>query len=56
MSKELEIPELGLVALLRYAWRQLTSMRTALILLMLMGIADWETEKYLILKESLALK
>jgi len=39
MSRDLEIPELGFVALLRYAWRQLTSMRTALILLMLMGIA-----------------
>jgi cytochrome c biogenesis protein len=39
MSKEIEVPELGLLALLRYAWRQLTSMRTALILLMLMGVA-----------------
>lgn len=39
MSKEIEIPELGFIALIRYAWRQLTSMRTALILLMLMGIA-----------------
>ncbi len=39
MSRETEIPELGFIALLRYAWRQLTSMRTALILLMLMGIA-----------------
>ena len=39
MSKETELPELGFVALIRYAWRQLTSMRTALILLMLMGIA-----------------
>ncbi|CAB4790776.1 ResB ResB protein required for cytochrome c biosynthesis [Candidatus Nanopelagicaceae bacterium] len=39
MSKEIEVPELGFFALIRYAWRQLTSMRTALILLMLMGIA-----------------
>ena len=39
MSNEVEVPELGFVALIRYAWRQLTSMRTALILLMLMGIA-----------------
>ncbi|CAN2223898.1 ResB ResB protein required for cytochrome c biosynthesis [Candidatus Nanopelagicaceae bacterium] len=39
MSRETELPELGLVALIRFAWRQLTSMRTALILLMLMGVA-----------------
>ena len=39
MSKDIEVPELGFVALLRYAWRQLTSMRTALILLMLLGVA-----------------
>ena len=39
MSREIEIPELGFIALIRYAWRQLTSMRTALILLMLMGVA-----------------
>ena len=39
MSRETELPALGFIALLRYAWRQLTSMRTALILLMLMGIA-----------------
>jgi cytochrome c biogenesis protein len=39
MSNEIELPELGFIALLRYFWRQLTSMRTALILLMLMGIA-----------------
>ena len=32
-------PELGFIALLRWAWRQLTSMRTALILLMLLGVA-----------------
>ena len=39
MSQEIEVPELGFLALIRYAWRQLTSMRTALILLMLMGVA-----------------
>ena len=39
MSQEIEIPELGFLGLARYAWRQLTSMRTALILLMLMGVA-----------------
>ena len=32
-------PELGFIALLRWAWRQLTSMLTALILLMLLGVA-----------------
>jgi cytochrome c biogenesis protein len=39
MSKQIDVPEIGLVALLRFAWTQLTSMRTALILLMLMGVA-----------------
>lgn len=39
MTNHVEIPELGLIGLLRFAWRQLTSMRTALILLMLMGVA-----------------
>ena len=39
MSKNVEIPELGLFALIRFAWRQLTSMRTALILLMMLGLA-----------------
>ncbi|MSX52498.1 MAG: cytochrome c biogenesis protein, partial [Actinobacteria bacterium] len=39
MSQEIQLPELGSVGLLRYVWRQLTSMRTALILLMLLGIA-----------------
>ena len=38
MSQEIEIPELGSIGLFRYAWRQLTSMRTALILLMLLGL------------------
>ena len=40
MSQEVEVPELGSVGLLRYGWRQLTSMRTALILLLLLGIAS----------------
>lgn len=35
----IEIPELGIVGLVRFAWRQLTSMRTALILLMMLGLA-----------------
>ena len=33
-------PELGTKSLLRYLWRQLTSMRTALILLLLLGVAS----------------
>jgi cytochrome c biogenesis protein len=40
VSSDTQLPELGGVGLLRYAWRQLTSMRTALILLMLLGIAS----------------
>ena len=36
---ETEIPELGLRSFLRYIWRQLTSMRTALVLLMMMAVA-----------------
>lgn len=39
MSEKVEIPELGLFGLARFAWRQLTSMRTALILLMMLGLA-----------------
>ena len=39
MSNNVEIPELGFIALMRFSWRQLTSMRTALILLMMMGVA-----------------
>jgi cytochrome c biogenesis protein len=39
MSQKMQLPELGVVGLARYLWRQLTSMRTALILLLLMGIA-----------------
>ena len=39
MSQDIKIPELGTVGLLRYFWRQLTSMRTALILLLMLGVA-----------------
>jgi cytochrome c biogenesis protein len=39
MSKEIDIPELGPIALIRFAWRQLTSMRTALVLLLMLGLA-----------------
>jgi len=34
-----QVPEIGAGGLARFAWRQLTSMRTALILLMLLGLA-----------------
>ena len=34
-----EVPEIGAGGLARFAWRQLTSMRTALILLMMLGLA-----------------
>ena len=40
MNNRTEIPELGLVSLFRFAWRQLTSMRTALMLLLLLAIAS----------------
>lgn len=39
MNDKIQLPELGSVGFLRYGWHQLTSMRTALILLMLLGIA-----------------
>lgn len=39
MSTQTQIPELDNVGLIRFAWRQLTSMRTALILLLLLGVA-----------------
>ena len=39
MSQEIQLPDLNTSGLLRYSWRQLTSMRTALILLLLLGIA-----------------
>ncbi len=34
-----ELPRLGVVGWLRFAWRQLTSMRTALVLLLLLALA-----------------
>jgi len=34
-----DAPEIGTVGLIRFAWRQLTSMRTALVLLMMLGVA-----------------
>jgi len=40
MSQHIELPELDSVGILRYAWRQLTSMRTALILLLMLGVAS----------------
>lgn len=40
MSNPSDLPELGLASLLRFIWRQLTSMRTALILLLLLGVAS----------------
>jgi cytochrome c biogenesis protein len=40
MSNDVQVPELGLSGLARFAWRQLTSMRTALILLMMLGVAS----------------
>ena len=40
MSQQIELPELDSVGILRYAWRQLTSMRTALILLLMLGVAS----------------
>lgn len=39
MNNEIKVPELGLIALLRFGWRQLTSMKTALILLLFLGVA-----------------
>ena len=39
MSNEIQLPELGALGLLRYFWRQLTSMRTALVLLLLLALA-----------------
>jgi cytochrome c biogenesis protein len=40
MSNETQIPELGPIALVRYFWRQLTSMRTALVLLLLLALVS----------------
>jgi cytochrome c biogenesis protein len=39
MSEKVQVPELGAVGLTRYFWRQLTSMRTALVLLLLLALA-----------------
>jgi cytochrome c biogenesis protein len=39
MERKVEVPELGLIEMARFVWRQLTSMRTALILLLMLGIA-----------------
>ena len=39
MSTAPQGPELGALELLRWTWRQLTSMRTALILLLLLALA-----------------
>jgi cytochrome c biogenesis protein len=39
MSEKIQVPELGAVGLVRYFWRQLTSMRTALVLLLLLALA-----------------
>lgn len=38
-SARVESPELGFFGWLRWMWRQLTSMRTALILLLLLAVA-----------------
>jgi len=40
MQKENQIPEIDSAGMLRFLWRQLTSMRTALILLLLLGVAS----------------
>jgi cytochrome c biogenesis protein len=40
IEREVDLPEIGARGLARFAWRQLTSMRTALILLMLLAIAS----------------
>lgn len=38
-GSEAVLPQLGFVGMLRWAWRQLTSMRTALLLLLLLAVA-----------------
>lgn len=40
MSEPVNVPEVGVSGLFRFAWRQLTSMRTALILLLMLGVAS----------------
>ena len=39
MSQDVHLPALGFVGTLRFAWTQLTSMRTALMLLLLLAVA-----------------
>ncbi|MGL3806927.1 cytochrome c biogenesis protein ResB [Paeniglutamicibacter sp. R2-26] len=39
MKKDVAVPALGFVGMLRWAWAQLTSMRTALFLLLLLAVA-----------------
>ncbi|MDO5743301.1 MAG: cytochrome c biogenesis protein ResB [Micrococcaceae bacterium] len=39
MKKDVAVPALGLVGMVRWAWTQLTSMRTALFLLLLLAVA-----------------
>ena len=40
-ATEITQPALGVTGWLRWAWRQLTSMRTALVLLLLLAVADY---------------
>jgi len=40
MSNDTQLPEIGAIALGRYFWRQLTSMRTALVLLLLLALVS----------------
>jgi cytochrome c biogenesis protein len=42
MSDQTQLPEIGAIALARYFWRQLTSMRTALVLLLLLALKSIE--------------
>ncbi|MFF5791791.1 cytochrome c biogenesis protein ResB [Paeniglutamicibacter sp. NPDC012692] len=39
MKKDVAVPALGVIGMLRWAWAQLTSMRTALFLLLLLAVA-----------------
>ena len=39
IQQDPEVPDIGTIGLMRWAWRQLTSMRTALFLLMLLAVA-----------------
>ena len=39
MKKDVAVPALGFIGMLRWAWAQLTSMRTALFLLLLLAVA-----------------